>query len=194
MFIASGTHLVPVTYLPLDPFLQSFIYHCISGSKECIKLGSWGMVLATHCFLQDTVATGLPSAAGVILGRTEVWSVCGHPALHITVLKDVNIFLGKRTLSDLSISPSSWFPCPNFSKQHPQSLSIGSHFSSRNAFILHDILCICFLFSVPFPHSIQPHRHLEYKLHETKDCFIYCHFSELDCAGNMGHICWMNGW
>lgn len=120
--------MVPVTYFPLGPFLQSFICHCISGSKECIKSGSWGMVLAMHCFLQDTIGTGLPSAAGVILGKAEVWSVCGHPSTVHHFLKNVNTCPDKRTLSDLSVFPSYWLPCPNFLKQHPLSPSVGSYF------------------------------------------------------------------
>lgn len=67
------------------------------------KIGLMGMALAMHCFLQDTVGTGLPLAAGVILGKAEVWSTCGHLTLCITVLENVNTFPDKRTLSYLSV-------------------------------------------------------------------------------------------
>lgn len=185
-----GTCHLPTSW----SFSTKFYLSLYLRIKRVCKIGLMGDGAGNALFSPGHRRYWAAFSSRSLLGRTEVWSVCGHPALHITVLKDVNIFLGKRTLSDLSICPSSWFPCPNFPKQHPQSLSIGSYFSPRNAFILHDILCICFLFSVPFPHSIQPHRHLEYKLHETKDCFIYCHFLELDSAENMGHSCWVNGW
>lgn len=83
-FIVCWTHLVPVTYLSLDPFLQSFIHHCISGSKEFVESGSWGMVLAVHRSFQDTIGARLLSAvAGGILGEAKVWSTCGYPVYTI---------------------------------------------------------------------------------------------------------------